>query len=162
MSDPLRLAGRRELTTLAIGAGALALAAAWSALPVEPARLDLPALAAQSQLDEGPAEAPFNLAAFEARIWNPRPIPVAPAVAEARPAPPAPQPLRLQLIAIVREGEQLAAALYDPEADELRLARPGDSIARHTITLVDASGVELQPPAGALRRIDLIVPGETP
>lgn len=161
-SDPLRPARRREIALCAAGACAAALAAAWALRPIPAAQHDLPHLSAPQKTPAHEDGAPaLNLAAFQARIWNPRPDPVERTVAEVDPAEPPPAPLRLQLVAIVRDGEELRAALYDPDANELRLARVGESVARHTVTLVDAAGVELRPPGAAAdpRRIDLIPPG---
>lgn len=164
-SNPLRQARHREATIIAAGACAVALAAAWSFRPTPTAPHDFPDLSnpPETPAQESAADT-LNLAAFQARIWNPRPDPVEHKVAEDKPAAPPPAPLRLQLVAIVRDGEELRAALYDPDANELRLARIGDSVARHTITLVDATGVELRPPGATSgpRRIDLVRPGGAP
>src|SRR5690606_31038144 len=156
---------RREGAIIAAAACALAIAGAWTLRQTPAAQHNLPDLTApqEAPAQESDGEA-LNLAAFQARIWNPRPDPVEHKVAEAKPAAPPPVPLRLQLVAIVRDGEELRAALYDPDANELRLATVGESVARHTITIVDATGVELRPPGASTdpRRIDLIPPGGVP
>jgi hypothetical protein len=82
---------------------------------------------------------PLDLAAFHAPLWVVPPPPPPPAA----PAPP-PPPLKLQLIAIVREGEGYKAALYDPDQDKLFIVGTGERIAGRIIEEVRAGDLTIQ------------------
>ena len=55
-----------------------------------------------------------------------------------------PLPLRLQLIAIVRDGEAFKAAVYDPDADRILVVAVGDSIAGRTVEQVRSADVTVR------------------
>lgn len=89
---------------------------------------------------------------FEAQLWKVPPAPVQ--VAEAPPPPPPipPPPLKLQLIAILRAGDQsvladsdrdLHAALFDAETNKLYRVAAGGSIQRYQIKSITADTVVL-------------------
>jgi hypothetical protein len=82
---------------------------------------------------------PLNLAAFRAPLWV---VPPPPPVAAAPPPPP--PPLKLQLVAIVREGEVCKAALYDPDQDKLFIVGKGERIAGRIIEEVRAGDLTIR------------------
>lgn len=71
-------------------------------------------------------------------LWNPK---QAPQIAPAAPAPPA--PLRLQLVGIIRDGDHLQAALYDPDEDRLLIVSSGQTIKGFQVITITAGTVEL-------------------
>lgn len=84
---------------------------------------------------------PIDTAIFSnARLWNPPPVavPAQPQVAQ-NPS----KPFRLQLIGIIHEGEQLHAALYDPDADRIVIVASGQRINDLTVVSVGTKTVEL-------------------
>src|SRR5690606_11369227 len=87
------------------------------------------------------APPPLDVAAFRVPLWVIEPPPSEPAPA---PPPPPPPPLRLQLLAIVRQGETLKASVYDPDSDTLVLVGPGDAIGGCTVEEVAATSVVLR------------------
>jgi hypothetical protein len=115
--------------------------ALWAFWPLPRERVEAPStdpVAAPQQHDDAPP--PVDLAAFNAPLWVAPPPPPAPAPVVA--APPKP-PLKLQLIAIVREGEARKAAIYDPDQDRLFIVGKGDSVAGRVIEEVRASDLTL-------------------
>jgi hypothetical protein len=85
-----------------------------------------------------PVQVALDTAAFRAPLW------VAPPAPPPAPAPaPPPPPLKLQLIAILKEGSEYRAALYDPEADTLTVVGRGDTIAGRTIERIGAADLDL-------------------
>ncbi len=87
----------------------------------------------------------------------PPPPPPAPVVAAREPEPPPPPPLKLQLLAIVREGDGTYRALvYDPDQDALLALAEGQSVGPRTVESVTAEEVTLRDRRGvralALRR----------
>jgi hypothetical protein len=96
----------------------------------------------------GPA---IDLAAFNARLWNP-PVVERPAqgAAPSPPPPPPPPPPPAGplpvLLAIIREGpgDSRAAALYNPAEHTVVLAHEGDTILGRSVGRITDSGVELR------------------
>lgn len=86
----------------------------------------------------------FDINAFRAPLWiaPPPPPPAAPVIA-AKPEPP-PPPLKLQILAIVRDGETDRALLYDPDTDKPIWVSSGQSIGTRTVEHVTAEGVEIR------------------
>jgi hypothetical protein len=84
----------------------------------------------------------LDVSAFSAPLWV---APPSAPVAEATASTP---PLRLQLVAIVRDGESLRAVLYDPDTDRLLVSGPGDAVGDGTIESVSLSGLVLRNPSG--------------
>lgn len=129
--------------TWLLGAALVTLSAAWAWRPLEQPDqsgffIDLHAPPTTPIDDEDHL---FDQGAFVVRLWNPPPPEARDALVAGRTAPP-PKPLRLQLIGIIDDGRQLRAALYDPEADRLRIVGDGDKVKQHTITIT-ADAVEL-------------------
>jgi hypothetical protein len=124
-----------------VASAVVAACAVWAFWPMPREQVEAPSIepVATPQQHDG-APAPLDLAAFNAPLWvAPPPLPPpAPVVA----APPKP-PLKLQLIAIVREGEARKAAIYDPDQDRLFIVGKGDSIAGRVIEEVRASDLTL-------------------
>ncbi|MHC4414370.1 MAG: hypothetical protein ACYS0G_03705 [Planctomycetota bacterium] len=130
-------------------AGALAIVscALWALLPVQ--RQDHPQVAgtraetsASTPLDE-PSPA-IDERVFAAAIWSPAPGDEAALDSRGSSRVTAqPQARRFELIAIIDEGEQRRAALYDTSADRIRIVRDGDRIEGHTVIAVSADAVEL-------------------
>jgi hypothetical protein len=135
--------------------------AAWALRPLPRDRFDAAPIAASEPAAE-PARlalTPLDLAAFRAPLWV-APPPPPPAPAPPAPAPP-PPPLKLQLLAVVSEGGVYKAALYDPDADRITIAGPGDTIAGRTIKEVRAGDVTLTD-GGKPRTLSLRPEGSTP
>lgn len=119
----------------------------WAFLPLEPARVNDPEIAAGTTAAPEPARLALDLAAFNAPLWVAPPP--SPKVADAAPPPPPPVPLRWQLLAIVQEDSGYKALVYDPDTDKVLALGEGDEsgprrVARVTPTSMDvrdASGV---------------------
>jgi hypothetical protein len=75
------------------------------------------------------------------------------AAAPAPPPPPPapPPPLKLQLLAIVREGGEYKAAVYDPDAGRMVIVGAGESVAGRGVASVAADAIELRDGAGVRR-----------
>ncbi len=145
----------RRLTRLTCVLGLLALggAAVWAFVPL-PSQ-ELPAAGweppAPVQPVPGQRRPAIDRSAFAAAIWNPVVARDAPEQAQASAAEQA-RPLRIQLIAIIDEGDgRLRAALYDAERDRLLIVASGDRVGGHTVTSVAAGVVELSDGRSARR-----------
>jgi len=115
----------------------------WAWLPLRNEPVPAPSLSVpqQTETPEGPADLPID--AFDIALWKPPAVDQASAEANrARAAPPAPR-VTLQLVGVVREGDSLAAALYDPGAGKLVSAREGEIVAGLEVTSIDLTGVKL-------------------
>lgn len=144
LQDPIRYARRRSLITWLIAGPVIVAIAAWSLLPTQ--RPDL----GQLDLDMDPiarddAEPiqPLDLAAFDAPIWQ---LPEQErlktlADTQARPTVRFPD---VDLIAIVRDGDQFRAAVYLRSIDELVIAGSNEQIGEGlSVVDVTTDGVEL-------------------
>ncbi len=145
----------RRLTRLTCALGAIALggAAWWAFVPL--ASGETPAAGweppAPVQPVPGPRRPAIDRGAFAAAIWNPVVARDAPEQTQASAAEQA-RPLRIQLIAIINEGDgRLRAAIYDVELDRLLIVASGDRVGGHTVTSVAAGGVELTDGRSATR-----------
>lgn len=99
----------------------------------------------------GARSARDDRSAFAAVIWNPVAARDALQQSEATATEQA-RPLRIQLIAIIDDGDGLLrAALYDEERDRLFIVASGDRVGGHTVTSVAAGGVELTDGRSATR-----------
>jgi hypothetical protein len=133
-----------KLAPIATACGvAVVCCAAWALWPLPTPAIDEPSMEVKPG-DAKPAKVvpPIDLAAFHAPLWVAPPPPPAPPA----PTPPAP-PLRLQLIAILREGEgtpSYKAAIYDPDQDKLLIVGKGETIAGHLIEDVRAGDLTLK------------------
>lgn len=93
--------------------------------------------------------AALDLAAFRVPLWVADPAPPAPPVAAA-PAPP-PPPLKIQLLAIIHEGELYKAAVYDPDSDRILVVAAGEKIGTRNVDKVDKTSLTLRD--GAAQRV---------
>ena len=130
--------------------------AAWALRPLgAPPRVPASPIATPAAHD-GPAQPALDTAAFRAPLWVTPPAPPPP----PGPTPP-PPPLRLQLIAILKEGAEYRAALYDPDADALTVVGAGDTIAGRTVERIGAADLSLKD-HGLTRTLSLRTDGGTP
>lgn len=128
------------------GALAAALCAVWALWPLPAVHVDTPRIEAGPPAPEPTRTVePLDTAAFRTPLWVAQPPPPPPPA----PAPP-PPPLRLQLVAIVREGDVYKAALYDPDQDRLLVVGAGERIGSRLVEEVSAGEVTLKD--GALTR----------
>ncbi len=137
----------RHLTRLTCALGLIALggAALWAFAPL--ASHEAPASGWEppepAQLVPGQHRPAIDRSAFTAAIWNPVVARDALQQSQAAAAEQA-RPLRIQLIAIIDEGDgRFRAAIYDEERDRLLIVASGDRVGGHTVTSVAAGGVEL-------------------
>jgi hypothetical protein len=121
---------------LATGA-ALALAAAWAFWPLGPTRVPVPEIHQGSPTQV--AFTPLDEAAFRLPLWV---APPPPPIEEPPAKEPTPPPFRLQLLALVPEGEGWKALFYDPEKDKIVSAREGESLAGATVSRIVPTGRE--------------------
>ena len=131
---------------------AVAAAAVWSMWPM--ARTTPDTTVPVPARSRAVAASHLDLAAFDAPIWV-APPPDPPAAAP-------PEPLRLQLLAVFRDGEELRAALYDPDSDRLCIVASGDTVGGRVIERVLADAVALRDGAGLATTITLQGAGEPP
>lgn len=127
-----------------MGAGAVAWCAWWALDDVElaPIQLDTlvdPALDASPVVIAAPEVLAIDPQVFAVALWNPRPRPEAPPPAVEAPT----EPIRLQLVAVVRDGTSLRAAVYDPEDDRIHLVTDGEMVRDFLVNQVTLAGVEL-------------------
>jgi hypothetical protein len=103
--------------------------------------------------------AALDLAAFRTPIWVAEPTPPPPA-APAQPPPP-PPPLKIQLLAIIREGDTAyRAAVYDPDTDQILVVAAGEKLGLRTVEQVDKSSLTLRDETG--KRTLALKEGGTP
>ena len=123
--------------------GSLGASAAWALWPLRTSDL-VPALAGETpQTAPETAVAELDTSAFRAPLWISAPPPPPPAA-----APAAPPPLKLQLLAVVREGGQYRAMLYDPDSDRILVAAEGERLGARTLERVTAAGVQIRDASG--------------
>ncbi len=151
---PTPFAGRTRLPRWLPTACAAAVlsCAAWAFWPLPARTIDAAPYEVPPTTDS--PRAALDLDAFRAPVW----IAAAPAV--KAPAPPPPPPLRLQLLAIVRDGGALRAALYDPDSDRLFVVSSGETIGGRTVETVTADRVDLKDAFG-VRTLSLASAGGT-
>jgi hypothetical protein len=101
----------------------------------------------------------LDQAAFRVPIWVAEAAPPTPPPAIATPPPP---PLKLQLLAIVKEGETYKAAVYDPDSDRLLVLGAGDRVGVRTVNAVSRSSVTLRDETGTRTLALKDAKGETP
>jgi len=115
----------------------------WAWLPLRSDPVAAPSLSAPQQ-SEAPTDSPdFQAGAFDVALWRPPAVDRASAEASENRAAPPPPRVTLQLVGMIREGDSLAAALYDPGAGKLVTAREGETVAGHEVTTIDLTGVDL-------------------
>lgn len=130
----------RPLAVVVVSLGAAAWALAPLSSEIHRARTEAPPVTATSVK----SDVVLDVSAFRAPLWiaPPPPPPTTPVVAE-KPEPP-PPPLKLQILAIVRDGETDRALLYDPDTDKPFWVSSGQSIGTRTVEHVTAKGVEIR------------------
>jgi hypothetical protein len=140
-----------------VGLGAVAAAAVWAFSPLETPDLAPPPAAAPAEAPAAGPVAALDLSAFRAPLWIAPPPPPPPVVAVREPEPPPPPPLKLQLLAIVREGDgSYRALVYDPDTDRLMTLAEGEKLgARTTVETVTAGEVRLRDGGRGLRTLAL-------
>lgn len=143
-NDPIRVIKRRVWATWLVGSLAIASCAFWALPPADdPDQPHLVTTLAEPSTEPISDDSPpaFDDQSFSARLWNPpqgsEPAPPAPKAAR-RPPPP-----RLELIAIINDGGERRAAVYNPDTDRIRIVGSGDQISELTVTSVSADAVEL-------------------
>lgn len=129
----------RALTAASIAS--ILACAAWGLRPVRARPPDAPAIEAAVRVAPT-ARTPLDLDAFNAPVWVAPPSP--PPEPEPPRPPPPPPPLKLQLLAITREGGDVRAVLYDPDADRLSVVRAGDAVAGRRVERVEPGAVALR------------------
>ena len=146
-NDPIRL-WRTRLLLLIIGSGSMLMfCTLWAVAPFPPRpTIARPQSAARPQpLSEKP-ELRVDLQAFSTvNLWNPPPAPPKPQVAKVdapRAAPP-PKPLRAQLLAIVGEGAQMRASLFDLTLDCMVTLGVGERLGDFSVTAIRTTEMEL-------------------
>ncbi|MCC6660715.1 MAG: hypothetical protein IT437_07490 [Phycisphaerales bacterium] len=137
---------------IAACASAVTFCAAWTAWPLAPEPVTAPALTA---IPERPAPSPagldpLDMDAFRVPIWVAPPPPPA----QHKPDPP-PPPLRLRLLAIVHESGHNVAAIYDPDADRVRIVGEGQALSPGCTVEAIAPGAITLRDSGALRTLTL-------
>lgn len=120
----------------AVGAGIVISSALWAFWPLDRTPIDIPTIADTQRPFSELAAIPLDLDAFRAPLWVAPPAPPPPVAAV-----PPPPPLKLQLVAILSENGEYRAALYDPDADLLKVVGRGDSVAGRRIERVGQSDV---------------------
>lgn len=96
---------------------------------------------------EVPARA-FDQTAFAVPIWYVQPAPV---VETHEPAKPTSLPFKLQLIAIVREGDIWGAVFYNPMQDALMQVNTGESLGEgRVVDAISAGSVRVRDDTGVL------------
>ncbi len=91
----------------------------------------------------------LDLTAFRTPLWVADAAPPT-APVQAAPTPP-PPPLKLQLLAIIHEGDAYKAALYDPDSDRLLIVAAGERIGTRSVESIDKAKLTLND--GAARRV---------
>jgi hypothetical protein len=145
-TDPKR--ARRLVPAITVGL--IAVTAWWAFKPLPGVELHQPELAAA--IETAPPEAPTRLAldtrGFSTPLWVAPPASPPPPTPE--PPPPPPPPLKLQLIAIVREANDvMSVMLYDPDADRMLSLKEGDALpgaAGRVIEKITAANVQIKDP----------------
>ncbi len=90
--------------------------------------------------------AALDLAAFRLPLWVADPAP-APPPAPAAPAAP-PPPLKIQLLAIIHEGEVYKAAVYDPDSDRILVVAAGEKIGARRVDKIDKATLTIRDDTG--------------
>jgi len=122
----------------------VALCAVWAFLPAGVAVQTPSIVETTTRSEQSPVVQPslaLDGRAFAARIWDAPSAPAAPKAVAAR-APKRPA-FKLELIAIMNDGDERQAALYDPETDRLYIVANGDTVNQHTVTAINADAIEL-------------------
>lgn len=159
MSEPLKAEQTPEVgptrvrpRVVLVCAAVVALAAGWAFRPLPPRSIPAPLEETPETTASSPMRVALDVDAFRAPIW------VQPPPSEPAPDAPPPQPLKIQLLAILRDGEVYRAALYDPDADRLFVAATGEAVAGRVIERVTADSVGLLD-RGEVRTLSLAAGG---
>lgn len=152
--DPIRTWRRRGTRLAAAGAALLTLACAWALWPASRPDLDAfpqDALAESPRTGSpaAPTTSPLEPSIFQVRLWNAPPAPIDETLAAA--SEPPPPPPKLELIAIITQGQRRSAALYDIGADRLHVVVEGERIGSALVLAVTASEVQLRDGARTYR-----------
>ena len=158
MTDPIERIRRRTLLTRLVAGPLIIAMALWSLVPIQ--RPDLGSIAQahpENDIAQTAPIEPLDLAAFDAPIWQEPKDAQATTLADTQARPTVRFP-DLELIAIIRDGEQFRAAVYLPSIDQLIIAGIGEPIgAGLSVSEVTADAVELER-AGHARRFELKKP----
>jgi hypothetical protein len=139
--------------------GAIAACGAWAFWPLAASPVAAPVVLVDSSTPDAAPRVCLDTNAFRAPLWVSPPAPPPPPAPSVAAAPP--PSLKLQLIAILREGGQFRAALYDPDADKLTVVGPGDSISGRTVERIGAADLALKD-QGLVRTLSLRMDGGRP
>ena len=126
---------RRAILLLVVGA-----CATFAFWPLRPEAIETPKIEVAPPVARQVAA--LDIAAFRAPIWVAEPPPPPPVAAV--PAPPPPPPLKIQLLAIVREGEVYKAAVYDPDSDRILVVASGEKLGTRMVEQVDQGTLTLR------------------
>jgi hypothetical protein len=139
--------GVRHRQVLPIAAAAATVTCGtWALWPLRTEPFSVPSIIGNRGESSPSAAVALDMTPFHAPLWVAPPAPPPPPPAAALPAP-----LKLQLIAILRDGDAgYRAALYDPDTDKLTIVGTGDSIAGRTIERIGAADLSLK--VGGLTR----------
>lgn len=147
MSGSVPQIGRTRVPRMLLAGCAVAvgMCAAWAVWPTfVQAALVLPQQSAAEGGRPAITLAALDLDAFRVPVW----VAPTPPPAPEKPAPPLP-PLKLQLLAIIREGEVYKAALYDPDADKVLVVAAGETLgAGRAVEAVTATAVSVRDAGG--------------
>lgn len=131
-------AGRHSVTVWrrpAVGTAFL-LAGAWAFLPLGPTSVPVPKIEEPARVEV--ASVPLDEAAFRLPLWVAPPPPPPPPDAPEKELNPL--PFKLQLLAIVPEGDRWKALFYDPDKDKIVSAREGEWLAGATLDRIVPTG----------------------
>ncbi|MGE3109826.1 MAG: hypothetical protein AB7O77_15930 [Phycisphaerales bacterium] len=164
-SERTNLMTKRRL----IIAGAIIVASVWALRPVERDRTpQLPQSPTVPTADPSTQSlsASLDLVAFQTPLWVAPPAP--PPAPPPTPAPPPPAPLRLQLLAIIKSGDDAngrsagasgspssatySAMFYDPDANKVIVLAEGDTLpgaGGRTIAKITALDIQIREPRTA-------------
>ena len=146
-TDPIRALSRRIYLTWLAAIPVVALCAVWAFLPAGVAVQTPSIVETTTRSEQSPVVQPslaLDGRAFAARIWDAPSAPSAPAAPKAVAARAPKRPaFKLELIAIMNDGDERQAALYDPETDRLYIVANGDTVNQHTVTAINADAIEL-------------------
>ncbi len=137
-----RSAAGRALAALCVTACGV-----WAFMPLGTGPVEVPEPAEVPLAAHGRDQDHLDLAVFNAPLWV-APPPPATKVAETVPPPPAPPPLSWQLLAILRDGGNYKALVYDPDADKLLVLGEGDRSGPCSVARVTPGSMDVRDGAG--------------
>jgi hypothetical protein len=139
--DRLQRSRRSTVRTVCVCGGAVVAASAWALWPPSTPQVDTPSLAFLVEPVEPPKLPPLDVRAFDTPVWT-----IAAALQPSVPAPPTlppPPPLKLQLIGILKGGQDYKAVLYDPDSNKLFVVATGGEAQGHKVDRVTADAIAI-------------------